>query len=82
MQMQWVLNMNSIIQHLAFEVNGQHIWEVHKDLEIIFPSYVTKNVFVVVKSLVKNQCKGNKTGGLTGAIKSLIRKLFFQPMVS
>ncbi len=54
MQMQWVFNINSRIQHLAFEANGQHIWEVHKDLETVFPSYVTKNVFVVVKSLVKN----------------------------
>jgi hypothetical protein len=61
MQMQWVFNLNSRIQHLVFEANSQHIWEVHKDLEIVFPSYATKNVFVVVKSLVKNQCKGNKT---------------------
>jgi hypothetical protein len=22
-------NMNSIVQHLAFEINGQHIWLVH-----------------------------------------------------
>jgi len=60
MQMQWVFNLNSRIQHLAFEANGQHISEVHKDLEIVFPSYVTKNVFFVVKSSVKNQCKCNK----------------------
>jgi hypothetical protein len=32
---------------------------MHQDLEIGFPSYVTKDVFIVVKSLVKNQCKGN-----------------------
>jgi hypothetical protein len=34
---------------------------MHQDLEIGVPSYVTKDVFVVVKSLVKNQCKGYKT---------------------
>jgi hypothetical protein len=39
---------------LAFEANGQHIWVVHQDLETGFPSYVTKDVFVVVESLVKS----------------------------
>jgi hypothetical protein len=34
---------------------------VHQDLEIGVPSYVTTDVFAIVKSLVKNQCKGNKT---------------------
>jgi hypothetical protein len=40
-QMQWVPNLNSRVQHLAFEANGQHIWE---DFEIVFPSYVIENV--------------------------------------
>ncbi len=60
-QMQWVLDLNSRIWHLTLETNGQHIWAVHWNLETNFLSHVTKDVFVVVKSLVKNQCKGNKT---------------------
>jgi hypothetical protein len=59
--MQWVLDLNFEVQDLVFETNGWHIWVVHQALEIGVPSYVTKDVFVVVKSLVKNQCKGKKT---------------------
>jgi len=54
-QMRWVLDLNSRVQHLIFKANGQHIWVLHQDLEIGFPSYVIKNVFVLVESLVKNQ---------------------------
>ncbi len=32
---------------------------MHQDLEIGFPSYVTKDVIIVIESLVKSQCKGN-----------------------
>jgi hypothetical protein len=53
--MWWVLELNFRVQHLAFEANGQHIWAMHRDLKVGFPSYVIKNVSVVVKSLVKNQ---------------------------
>jgi hypothetical protein len=49
--MQWALNLNFGVQHLAFEANGLHIWVVHRDLET---NFVTKYVFVVVESLVKN----------------------------
>jgi hypothetical protein len=56
-QMQWVLDLNSRIQHLALEANGQHIWAMHWNLEISFQSYRTKDVFVVVKSLVKTNAK-------------------------
>ncbi len=31
--MKWIVNFNSGFQHLAFEVNGQHIWAMHHDLE-------------------------------------------------
>jgi hypothetical protein len=61
MLIHWVFDLNHKVQHLAFEANGYHIWVMHQDLEIGIPSYVTKDVFVVVISLVKNQCKGNKT---------------------
>jgi hypothetical protein len=45
--MQWALDLNFCVQHLAFEANGQHIWVVHRNLEI---SFVTKYVFVIVES--------------------------------
>jgi hypothetical protein len=51
-------NLNSKLQHLAFEVNGQHIWTMHHDLETMTPTFVIESIYVVVESLVKNQCKG------------------------
>jgi hypothetical protein len=56
-QMRWAPNLNSSVQHLAFEANGQHIWVVHRDLETSFPSYMNEDVFVIVESLVKNHAK-------------------------
>ncbi len=40
---------------MAFEANGQLIWAMHQDLKISLPSYVIKDVSIVVESLVKNQ---------------------------
>jgi hypothetical protein len=57
--MWWVLDLNYGVKHLPFEANGQRFWVMYQDLKIVFPSYATKDVFVVVKSLGKNQCKGN-----------------------
>jgi hypothetical protein len=56
--MNWTPNPNSRIRHLAFEVNGQHIYVVHCDLETMMLTFVIKCVFVVVESFVKNHCKG------------------------
>jgi hypothetical protein len=46
---------NSRVQHLTFEVNGQHIWAMHQDLETMMPTFIIKDVFVVMKSLVNIQ---------------------------
>jgi hypothetical protein len=54
----WIVDVKYGISHLAFELNGWHIWAIHWNLETMVPSMVTKDVFVVVESLVKNQCKG------------------------
>jgi hypothetical protein len=51
-----VIDVNAKVWHLAFEVFGQHIWVVHQDLKIILVYFVIEDVFVVVQSLVKNQC--------------------------
>jgi len=53
-----IVDVKSGIPHLAFELNGQQIWAIHWDLETTVPFMVTNDVFVVVESLVKNQCKG------------------------
>jgi hypothetical protein len=55
--MNWAPDLNSSVQHLAFEANGRHIWVVHQDLETSFPSYMIEDVFVIVESLVKNHAK-------------------------
>jgi predicted short-subunit dehydrogenase-like oxidoreductase (DUF2520 family) len=54
--MQWIPDINTKVYHLAFEVFGQHIWEVHHDLKTMVASFVTQELFIVVESLVKNQC--------------------------
>ncbi len=54
----WIVDAKFGIPHLAFELNGQQVWAIHQDLKTMVPSMVTKGVFVVVESLVKNQCKG------------------------
>jgi hypothetical protein len=51
--MWWATDWNSSVQHLAVEINGQHIWVVHRNLETSFPSYMIENVFVIIESLVK-----------------------------
>jgi hypothetical protein len=53
-----IVDAKSRIPHLAFKLNGQHVWAIHWDLETMVPSMVTKGVLIVVESLVKNQCKG------------------------
>ncbi len=58
-QMKWILDLNYKVQYLAFEINIEHIWAMHKKLETTMPTFVIENViFVVVESLMKNQCKG------------------------
>jgi len=56
--MRWIFDAKFGIPHLAFQLNGQQVWAIHQDLETIMPSMVIKDVFVLVESLVKNQCKG------------------------
>jgi hypothetical protein len=52
--MKWISNLNYGIQHLALEVNGQHIWAMHHDLEIVMPTFVIESVYIIVESLVNN----------------------------
>jgi hypothetical protein len=54
----WLVDAKSGIPHLAFELDGQQVWEIHWDLENMVLSMVIDDVFVVVESLVRNQCKG------------------------
>jgi hypothetical protein len=50
--MQWILDVNSRICHLALEVSSQHIWVVHQDFETMVASFFPK-ISIVVESLVK-----------------------------
>jgi hypothetical protein len=52
-QIKWIIDFNFGTEHLAFE-NNQHIWVVHRDLKAIIIVFVTKDVFVVIESSVKN----------------------------
>ncbi len=55
----WILNLNSKVQCLAFELNGQHVWAIRQDLETMMPSLVNEDVFAIVESLIKKKCIGN-----------------------
>jgi len=46
--MKWIPDLNIGVQHLAFEVNGQHIWAMHCDLETMMPTFVTEGVFALL----------------------------------
>jgi hypothetical protein len=54
----WLVDAKFGIPHLVFELNGQHVWEIHRDLKNIVPSIVIEDVFVVVESLARDQRKG------------------------
>jgi hypothetical protein len=52
--MWWILDLNPRVQHLAFEVNSQHIWVIHHELDFRLLIFVTKYGFDVMEALVKN----------------------------
>ncbi len=57
-QLHYIYYFNFRVSHLAFELDVQQVLIVHWDLETMLPSMVTKDVFVIVESLVKNEYKG------------------------
>ncbi len=46
--MKWVTNLNIKINHLKFELNGQHIWAKHKNMETIVNAFVIYDIYFVV----------------------------------
>ncbi len=50
----WLVDAKCGIPHLAFELNGQQVWEIQRDLENMVPSMVLEDVFAIVESLVRN----------------------------
>jgi hypothetical protein len=46
--MKWVTNLNIRINHLGFELNGQHIWAKHKNMETIVNVFVNYDIYFVV----------------------------------
>ncbi len=56
----WMLNLNFGVEHLAFNVNQQHIWATHFNFQIGVVSYVTKKVYVVaINASGSKMCKFN-----------------------
>jgi len=47
--MRWIVDAIFRIPHLVFELNGQQVWAIHRDLETMVIFMVTKDVFVVVE---------------------------------
>ncbi len=51
-------NLNSSMEHLAFDVNQQRIWVTHVDFQTHVVSYVTKEVYVTTVMRVETKCVG------------------------
>lgn len=51
-------NLNSSMEHLAFDVDQQHIWAIQLDLQIHVVSYVTKDVYAATIMWVEAKCVG------------------------
>jgi hypothetical protein len=49
-----VTHANAKVWHLTFEVFGQHIWVVHRDLKTMVVCFVIEDVFAIFVSLVEN----------------------------
>jgi hypothetical protein len=43
--MRWIINLNIKIDHMAFELGGQHIWARYKDHATFEVSFVTRGVY-------------------------------------
>jgi hypothetical protein len=46
------------MEHLAFDVDQQHIWATQFDLQIHVVSYVTKDVYAATIMRVEAKCVG------------------------
>ncbi len=56
--MRWVTNLNTNVEHLAFDVNQQYIWATHLSLENGVTRFVTIDVNVATIAQVEGrQCK-------------------------
>jgi hypothetical protein len=51
--MWWMIDLNMGIEHLAFDVNQQHIWATHLNLQTSEISYITREVYVIVITQVE-----------------------------
>jgi hypothetical protein len=54
--MHWMIDWYMGIEHLAFNVNHQHIWPTHSNLQSSEVFYVTKEVYVVIITQVEVEC--------------------------
>jgi hypothetical protein len=45
--MRWIIYLNTCVEHLAFDVKKQHIWDNHFNLQTHEVSYVMKDDYVI-----------------------------------
>ncbi len=45
--MHWITNLNTRVEHFAFDVNQQHIWAIRFNMQICEVSYVIREVYVI-----------------------------------
>jgi hypothetical protein len=56
--MWWMTNLTTGIEHYAYDVNQQHIWAIHLNLQTREVSYVTREVYATAITQVEAKCKG------------------------
>ncbi len=57
--MWWIPSLNYRVEYLVFKVNGYHIiWVLYQNLDYGLPSFVKKDVIILIEASTRNQCKG------------------------
>jgi hypothetical protein len=53
--LKWIIDPNTGIDHLGFECKGQRVWVKHKNLETRVVAFVTLEIYATTMNGVKQQ---------------------------
>ncbi len=56
--MWWMIDLNTGMKYLTFDVNQQHIWDIHLNMQTSEVSCVRREVYVTVITQVEEECNG------------------------
>ncbi len=52
----WMIDLNSKVEHLAFDVNQHHIWAIHFNMQTCEISYVTREIYATIVIQMEAKC--------------------------